>query len=168
MNEMNDKVDGEDKSIIQMDSQSAPVQTQNTDAGDEKERAIAKAALSIAELGMLHLSHSHVYHNLEIPVSLLEGLPDESPVTRPPEDYDSLKELDDGEVAQDVLLRSINAISAYQPFIQCSRVKVTKEMENMVGAGLKTLVSTNFFDQCVPLPNGPEPNSSCFFPSNSI
>jgi len=63
MNEMNDKVDGEDKSIIQMDSQSAPVQAQNTDAGDEKERAIAKAALSIAELGVLHLSHSHVYHN---------------------------------------------------------------------------------------------------------
>jgi len=73
-------------------------------------------------------------------------LPDESPVTQPPEDYDSLKESDDGEVAQDVSLRSINAISAYEPFIQCSRVKVTKEMENMVGAGLKTLVSINFFD----------------------
>jgi len=143
MSEMDDKVDGEDKSIIRIGSQSTPMQAQNMDAEDEKERAIAKAALSIAELGVLHLSHSHVYYNLGIPVSLLEGLPDESPVTRPPEDCDSLKESDD-EVTQDVSLRSINAISAYEPFIQCSRIRVTKEMENMVGAGLKTLVSTNF------------------------
>lgn len=141
MNEMNDKVDREDKSTIQIDSQDTSVPAQNMRIEDEKERAIAKAALSIAELGVLRCRIHVSIIICKIPVSLLEGLPDESPLTRPPEDDDDTQKSDDAEITQDISLRSINAISTYEPFIQDARIRVTVEMENMVVTGLKTLVS---------------------------
>jgi hypothetical protein len=54
MNEMNDKRDGDEKPISRTDGQnaSAAATAQTMDIEDEKERAIAKAALSIAELGV--------------------------------------------------------------------------------------------------------------------
>lgn len=54
MNEVNDKANGDDKPISQTHGQSGPAlaTVQTMDIEDEKERAIAKTALSIAELGM--------------------------------------------------------------------------------------------------------------------
>lgn len=56
MNEMNEKADGVDKPTMKITAglnETTAVTAQNMDIEDEKERAIAKAALSIAELGML-------------------------------------------------------------------------------------------------------------------
>ncbi|KAF5351759.1 hypothetical protein D9756_007411 [Leucocoprinus leucothites] len=127
MDEMNDRPDGDDKTASQMDGQTMSVSAnaQNMDVEDEKERAIARAALSIAEL-----------------VSLLESTSDE-PVRAPSiEDGDNSTKSDDGEAIQDISLRSVNAVLAYEPFIQDARVRVTEEMENMVLTGLKTLNQT--------------------------
>ncbi|KAF9222669.1 hypothetical protein BS17DRAFT_176069 [Gyrodon lividus] len=86
---------------------------------EEKERTIAKAALSIAELG-----------------ALLDG-PDEAH----PEGAVSHS---DGESmlpanANTIPLRSVNAAAAYIPFITDARKKVTEEMEAMVIQGLTSL-----------------------------
>ncbi|KAJ7755714.1 Golgi transport complex subunit 5-domain-containing protein [Mycena maculata] len=93
------------------------------DPEDEKERTIAKAALSIAEL-----------------VALLDGPAPVSPV-----DDDAVgnshaegtANLD--ESGARIPLRSINAVAAHVPFIEDARTKVTSEMENMVLTGLTTL-----------------------------
>ncbi|KAN0090816.1 Golgi transport complex subunit 5 domain containing protein [Tylopilus felleus] len=86
---------------------------------EDKERTIAKAALSVAELS-----------------ALLDG-PDE----------DELEEIHahpDGESslltsANSIPLRSVNAAAAYIPFIADSRKKVREEMEAMVLQGLTSL-----------------------------
>ncbi|KAK7035254.1 hypothetical protein VNI00_012021 [Paramarasmius palmivorus] len=88
----------------------------NGDIEDEKERTIAKAALSIAEL-----------------VALLDDAADPSNATESvnPESVDSS--------SVPFPLRSINVVDAFVPFIEESRRKVTSEMENMVLTGLATL-----------------------------
>ncbi|KAJ7128889.1 Golgi transport complex subunit 5-domain-containing protein [Mycena crocata] len=86
------------------------------DPEDEKERTIAKAALSIAEL-----------------VALLDG----PPPTSSTED-DPVKDIQ-GTEPSGIPLRSINAVAAHVPFIEESRTKVMGEMENMVLTGLTTL-----------------------------
>ncbi|KAF7362065.1 Conserved oligomeric Golgi complex subunit 5 [Mycena venus] len=93
------------------------------DPEDEKERTIAKAALSIAEL-----------------VALLDG---PAPPASSAAD-DTVK--NDHEAAENteesgagIPLRSINAVAAHVPFIEEARTKVTSEMENMVLTGLTTL-----------------------------
>lgn len=73
-------------------------------------------------------------------VSLLEGTLDETVLAPAMEDDDSATKSDDGEAIQDISLQSINAVLAYEPFIQDARMRVTAEMENMVLTGLKTLV----------------------------
>ncbi|KAF8556095.1 hypothetical protein OG21DRAFT_1506874 [Imleria badia] len=88
------------------------------DHQDDKERTIAKAALSIAELG-----------------ALLDG---------PDEDHREETHGPDGESslptsANSIPLRSVNAAAAYIPFITDSRKKVTEEMEAMVLQGLASL-----------------------------
>ncbi|KAJ7647511.1 hypothetical protein FB45DRAFT_893628 [Roridomyces roridus] len=82
---------------------------------DEKERTIAKAALSIAEL-----------------VALLDG-------PAPPSGGDVEAINNTHDAATSISLRSINAVAAHVPFIEDSRTKVTSEMENMVLAGLTSL-----------------------------
>ncbi|ESK92953.1 conserved oligomeric golgi complex subunit 5-like [Moniliophthora roreri MCA 2997] len=83
-------------------SENATLLNVNEDIEDEKERTIAKAALSIAELAQVL---SDVNRNSE----------------------------------SKLLLRSVNAVNAFIPFIEESRTKVTSEMENMVLTGLATL-----------------------------
>ncbi|KAJ7287365.1 Golgi transport complex subunit 5-domain-containing protein [Mycena rebaudengoi] len=92
------------------------------DPEDEKERTIAKAALSIAEL-----------------VALLDG-----PIT-PPETAPLQSTVADAEgtnpenSGSGIPLRAINAVASHVPFIEDARTKVTNEMENMVLTGLTTL-----------------------------
>ncbi|KAG1765762.1 Golgi transport complex subunit 5-domain-containing protein [Suillus occidentalis] len=89
------------------------------DQQDDKERTIAKAALTIAELG-----------------ALLDG----------PEETENdigkdLSETDDRTVPVDSLipLRSVKAAVAHIPFIEEAQYKVTHEMESMIITGLSTL-----------------------------
>ncbi|KAJ6497874.1 Golgi transport complex subunit 5-domain-containing protein [Mycena sanguinolenta] len=93
------------------------------DPEDEKERTIAKAALSIAEL-----------------VALLDG---PAPPASSLEDNNGHADLDGAanleESGAGIPLRSINAVAAHVPFIEDARTKVTTEMENMVLMGLTTL-----------------------------
>ncbi|KAJ7124926.1 Golgi transport complex subunit 5-domain-containing protein [Mycena epipterygia] len=96
------------------------------DPEDEKERTIAKAALSIAEL-----------------VALLDGPPpsvsatENDPVKSAHTDTEGMAYSE--TFGAGVPLRSINAVSAHVPFIEDARTKVTSEMENMVLTGLTTL-----------------------------
>ncbi|KAK7472882.1 hypothetical protein VKT23_000990 [Stygiomarasmius scandens] len=86
------------------------------DPEDEKERAIAKAALSIAEL-----------------IALLDG--DSNSST----DSKALAPDSPEQLTRKFHLRSIRAVAAYIPFIEDARTKVTNEMESMVMTGLTTL-----------------------------
>lgn len=111
----------------------------------EKERAIAKAALSVAELGTYFiyvLSCSYVILRLLTYTSLLVALLD-APSS------DSFKiSLDDTEnesdvdelVLNEIPLRSIRAVTGHIPAIESARTKITAEMETMVLTGLATLV----------------------------
>jgi len=88
--------------------------THGKDIEDEKERAIAKAALSIAELG-----------------NLLSG---------PDAEGDGTKAL---EVRDNhISLSSIKVVAAHEAFIEDARSVITTEMENMVLRGLATLNQT--------------------------
>ncbi|KIM91987.1 hypothetical protein PILCRDRAFT_809983 [Piloderma croceum F 1598] len=101
---------------------------------DEKERTIAKAALSIAEL-----------------VALLDGpstttdAPETTADTQPagPLDGEGNLEKDDPTATTKdttyIPLRSVNAVAAHIPFIEDAREKVTAEMQAMVLTGLSTL-----------------------------
>ncbi|KAF8983113.1 hypothetical protein BDQ17DRAFT_1415762 [Cyathus striatus] len=100
--------------------------SQMLDVEDEKERTIAKAALSIAELGPFSLSYPNNTSLMGRPVSLLDdnvvvrGHPS-APVT--------------AESLSVVPLRSIRAVALYESFIENARSTVTNEMENMVLTG---------------------------------
>ncbi|KAJ7078893.1 Golgi transport complex subunit 5-domain-containing protein [Mycena belliarum] len=94
------------------------------DPEDEKERTIAKAALTIAEL-----------------VALLDGpkppaSPDESDA---PNSAHSSAGPHSEDSSDRIPLRSISAIAAHVPSIEEARTRVTSEMENMVMTGLTTL-----------------------------
>ncbi|KAG6920111.1 hypothetical protein DXG01_010179 [Tephrocybe rancida] len=99
------------------------------DLEDEKERTIAKAALSIAEL-----------------VSLLDG-PDSSKNAgnlsrnreRATSSVPPASDSDNNVTEHGVPLRSITAVAAHVHFIEEARTKVTDEMESMVLIGLTTL-----------------------------
>ncbi|KDR75381.1 hypothetical protein GALMADRAFT_140887 [Galerina marginata CBS 339.88] len=85
------------------------------DIEDEKERAIAKAALGIAELG-----------------ALLNDPDTEAG------DYSKSHEYDQHAIP----LRSIKLITSHEAFIEDARSVITTEMENMVLSGLSTLNQT--------------------------
>lgn len=89
------------------------------DQQDDKERTIAKAALTIAELG-----------------ALLDG-----PEETGDKHGKDLSETDDRTVPVDSLvpLRSVKAAVAHIPFIEEAQYKVTHEMESMIITGLSTL-----------------------------
>lgn len=86
---------------------------------------------------------ARTYHHYS--VALLEDIPDENMPTQQKESDDSgSKSDDDDDTVKDISLRSINAVSAYEPFVQDARARVSAEMESMVLTGLKTLVSLAF------------------------
>ncbi|KAL0956119.1 hypothetical protein HGRIS_002286 [Hohenbuehelia grisea] len=89
------------------------------DGEDEKERTIAKAALSIAELVSL----------LDGPSQGKIGDATNTPAAAP----------DENPAEETVSLRSIHAVAAHIPFIEDARNKVTNEMQSMVLSGLVTL-----------------------------
>ncbi|KAH7924634.1 hypothetical protein BV22DRAFT_1090567 [Leucogyrophana mollusca] len=91
------------------------------DHQNEKERTIAKAALTIAES-----------------VALLDT-PDDSDSASNKEPTTSVKVIDSANQATNIPLSSVNAVAAHIPFIDDSRAKVTGEMESMVLSGLTTL-----------------------------
>ncbi|KAI4519196.1 hypothetical protein K525DRAFT_362909 [Schizophyllum commune Loenen D] len=94
------------------------------DLEDDKERAISRAALSIAEL-----------------VTLLDG-PTTFGSTTTPNGVDgdaSHQDTEEDLSTQKIHLRSVNAVATHIPFIEESRTTVTTEMENMVVAGLASL-----------------------------
>lgn len=114
------------------------------DSGDEKERIIAKAALSIAELGK-HTTRVFHIKLTKASVSLLHGANNENKVGDRNGECakDSVNSVagnvnDDSE--QDVPLRSIAAVAAHVRFIEEAQTKITHEMETMVLTGLTTLV----------------------------
>lgn len=149
MNAMDERVEGSDKTTKQDAEGTTMTINQSVETEDEKERVIAKAALSIAELGMSYFRvRMFVIISLPYAVSLLEGTPDDGSPAQITEDECSVSQTDDDDTIKDISLRSINAVSAYEPFIQDARARVTAEMENMVLTGLKTLVS--FFYQKIP------------------
>ncbi|KAF8170221.1 Golgi transport complex subunit 5-domain-containing protein [Mycena galopus ATCC 62051] len=96
------------------------------DPEDEKERTIAKAALSIAEL-----------------VALLDGPTPPAPSAQDSTAKNAPVDLEGTANSQEsgsgISLRSIDAVAAHVPFIEDARTRVTSEMENMVLMGLSTL-----------------------------
>lgn len=116
------------------------------DAEDGKERTIAKAALSIAELGMF-LLETRVLHAFNIrdvlSVALLDG-PSSDPSDPAVIPIDAHSKLEDDPNATYIPLRSVNAVAVHVSFIEDAREKVTGEMHAMVLTGLTTLVSFMF------------------------
>jgi hypothetical protein len=154
MAEMGDSATTDDKSGKDGAKQSPGtngVLAQGHDFEDEKERTIAKAALSIAELSELPTAiySQFLLKAVLFPAALLDG-PGEQP-SNPVEDIrntdgsdtESMASSEDiGTAGAQIPLRSINAVAAHVPFVEDARAKVTSEMENMVLTGLTTLVCT--------------------------
>ncbi|KAG6813690.1 hypothetical protein H0H92_008538 [Tricholoma furcatifolium] len=101
------------------------------DIGDEKERTIAKAALSIAELGSLLDGPYDNKNTGDLSKSKARGSGSDSIVPAVENDNNILE--------HGVPLRSITAVAAHVRFIEESRTKITTEMETMVLTGLTTL-----------------------------
>ncbi|KAF7966680.1 hypothetical protein HWV62_37514 [Athelia sp. TMB] len=118
------RLEGQIKEMKGNGDQETQLIAQVADGGDddEKEVAIAKAALSIAEL-----------------VALLDG-PTSSDASETNHTIvkDSGVESDPSQASY-VPLRSVNAIAAHIPFIEDAREKITAEMQAMVMTGLATL-----------------------------
>ena len=100
------------------------------DIVDDKERAIAKAALSIAELGSSYSNYADL-RMTQFSARLLAGIDTsgEYPSSKSPLD-----------TRNSIPLRSIKVFT-HETFIEDARSIITNEMENMVLSGLATLVS---------------------------
>ena len=99
------------------------------DIEDDRERTIAQAALSIAELGSSHFA----YLKLKVTQSsagLLAGPETSEEYSKSPLDMQNF-----------IPLRSIKVVFAHETFIEDARSIITNEMENMALSGLATLVS---------------------------
>ena len=118
---------GSDKGL--MDDPVLTAIGQGKDIADDKERAIAKAALSIAELGSSHSAYAEL-RVTQFSVRLLAGI-------ETPGEYSSKSSLD---TRNSIPLRSIK-VFAHETFIEDARSIITNEMENMVLSGLATLVN---------------------------
>ncbi|RXW23332.1 hypothetical protein EST38_g2498 [Candolleomyces aberdarensis] len=91
------------------DSLASATAAQSLDIEDDRERTIAKAALTISEIS-----------------SVLDG----------PSSSES------SDTSSNISLRNINAVAAFEPFVEEARNQVSTEMEQMVITGLKTLNQT--------------------------
>ncbi|KAH9895023.1 Golgi transport complex subunit 5-domain-containing protein [Cubamyces lactineus] len=94
--------------------------TPSVESEDDKERAIAKAALTIAELtALLDANEAHSVGGLG----------------------DGAADGDSGEAgrSEQIPLSSIKAVAVHLPFVDAARAKVTTDMEAMVFTGLATL-----------------------------
>ena len=100
------------------------------DIVDDKERAIAKAALSIAELGSSYSTYVEL-RMTQSSARLLAGI-------ETPGEYSSSKSPLD--TRNSIPLQSIK-VFAHETFIEDARSIITNEMERMVLSGLATLVS---------------------------
>jgi hypothetical protein len=109
-----------------------PISYSTDDAGEgDRERGIAKAALTIAELGINSVSILRYLFDLFVN-NFLVTLSSEA---------EDVSEDGSGPIP----LKSINAVSRLLPSIEASRVKVTSDMEAMVQTGLQTLVGFQRF-----------------------
>ncbi|KAL1748610.1 Golgi transport complex subunit 5-domain-containing protein [Schizophyllum fasciatum] len=114
------------------------------DLEDDKERAISRAALSIAELGedLCASPNPICLTNRIYAVSLLDGPTSfgsaPSPIANGNSD-DLQSDTKAEPPTQKIHLRSVHAVAMHIPFIEESRTTVTTEMENMVVAGLASL-----------------------------
>jgi hypothetical protein len=97
--------------------------TPGLDYEGEKERSLAQAALTIAELGDLLETSS------DAPELILDGMPPADARLSP---------------SGHIPLRSINAVAVHVPSIESARSKVTTEMESMVLEGLAQVASYSF------------------------
>lgn len=113
----------------------------NLGSETEKERAIAKAALSVAELGTISAlyrpsCHATFYSCLS---NLLASLLD-APAPSSSREVDTSINGED-QYPEEIPLRAINAVTMHIPFIESAREKISLEMESMVLLGLASLVS---------------------------
>ncbi|KNZ78795.1 Conserved oligomeric Golgi complex subunit 5 [Termitomyces sp. J132] len=120
---------GESVKSLKVDNTDVMALSTSGDSEDEKERTIAKAALSIAEL-----------------VSLLDGVDNGKSIGNLSRNGEIVKDSamrvadNDKDVPeQEIPLRSITAVAVHVHFIEEARTKVTNEMESMVLTGLTTL-----------------------------
>ncbi|KAI6026133.1 hypothetical protein BKA83DRAFT_28253 [Pisolithus microcarpus] len=100
----------------------------STESHEEKGRVIAKAALTITELGISYF-----------PSSLLKAAADIGAGALLDEGSDIEGDQQDASLSNHVSLCSVNIVAAYIPFISDTRAKVTKEVEAMVIQGLTAL-----------------------------
>lgn len=115
-----------------------------TDQQDDKERTIAKAALTIAELGSLgNQSNNHVLIVHLHQGALLNG-PEETLDTTG-QDSPEINDRTALRVDSLVPLSSVKAVAAHIPVIEEAQFKVTHEMESMIITGLSTLVGRATF-----------------------
>jgi len=124
--------------VVKISNAEGP-QGQEQDVEDDKERMIAKAALSIAELMVLLDGpiDQHVPFSDSTETQIQNGM--NYPKAK-------LSDSDTGNIGgHTISLRSVNAVVAHVPFIEEARTKVTNEMEIMVMTGLATLVRPTFF-----------------------
>lgn len=140
------EISGNENSDAPLKRTESQVSILGQDPEDEKERTIAKAALSIAELGALGGFFCLVSRSNYL-VALLDGpAPPSSDDDTPRNGHADLEGMSNPEESgARIPLRSINAVAAHVPFIEDARTKVTSEMENMVLTGLTTLVSSCVF-----------------------
>lgn len=113
--------------------------TPGLDYEGEKERSLAQAALTIAELGKDSVDAIPLQYTYLIRISgdLLEFSPDSLaaiPEVLPPADSEP-------STSRHIPLRSINAVAVYIPLIDSARSKVTAEMESMILDGLTQAAS---------------------------
>lgn len=109
-------------------------------AETEKERAIAKAALSVAELGA---SLDDTVYPTEIDISAAVALldaPAQTDEARIEDEEGAPNSIDELDCA-DVPLRSIRTVTDHIPAIESARNIITSEMESMVLGGLASLVN---------------------------
>ena len=111
--------------------------TPGLDYEGEKERSLAQAALTIAELGRNSADERLYVDSIRVSGDLLEISPDTLAVI--PE---GLSPADaEPSTSRHIPLRSINAVSVHIPSIESARLKVTADMESMILEGLTQAAS---------------------------
>ena len=130
-------------SDLSIDTPTEPAKSAGTsyeEPGDEKERTIAKAALTIAELSrenqprFLALSDSNLATLYEDPIDPVRE------EERPSPDFST------GRVS----LRLVNVVNSHITSLENARLTVTSQMETLVLSGLETLVGASC-DTCHPI-----------------